>query len=505
MYRIFRSEKDAYITNRIIKNISKENSNTGKAGTIDLYKLYGVTKSGSLPNTELTRGLIKFNLSDLIDDYNSGLIDITSQNFNCYIKLFDVYGGQSTPTNYTLCIHPLSRSFQEGIGRDVVFYGDYDACNFLSSSYNSVWFTSGANEKGTLGSSTIDVISSGNLGAGIVPLWKTQSFTNGDENLEIDITNYVSGILCGLLPDYGFRISFVDSEETDQQTRFVKRFATKDAADPTKHPQCIIKYNDSVQANNSNFIFDYEGTLFFYNKVRGTTKNIISSSNEITGTNCIALTLKTEMSGGQYSLVYSGSQHAYAGNYIQGVYSSSFTISSTDTIIKNKILESGSVKFDIVWGSTDGTLGYYTASNGITVSMPTRDGNAPNLNLYNVSAINIATEYKLSDKARIKIHINDINKPYVMLTKTPFISPSTIPDRVYFSIKDSISGEVIIPFDDEYDSTKLSSDSTSLWFDLHMANLYNGRLYEIDIMIIENNLKQYYRNIAHPFKISSIT
>lgn len=503
MYRTFRSTKDTYIVDRVIRGQRSHGANVGRAGTMDIYKLYGATKSGSNPNNELTRGLIKFDLQDLKDDFAAGLIDIRSNNFNCTLRLIDAYGGQTTPSEFTLAIHPLSRSFDEGVGRDVVFYQDRDVCNFLTASSTSVWNLSGANAKGTLGNASIDILTSGNLGAGMQQLWMTQSFAIGTEHLELNVTKYVSGVLAGLIPDHGFRISFVEDQENDTETRFVKRFVTRDAADPTKHPGIIVKYDDTVQSNVSNFVFDYPGTLYFYNDVRGTLKNIISGGVSLTGSNCLLLKLKTPVSGGYYTLTYTGSQYTYAGNAVAGTYSASFTIPSSDSVISQKIVQSGSVQFDLIWGSLDGTLGFYTSSAGFTASPPKRSGNSPKPTRYAVNTTNVAQLYKKTDKARIRIHVENVDAPYTHLVKQFFITPSFIPEKAYYSVRNSISNETVVDYDDVYDSTRLSSDESTLWFDFEMSNLYAGELYEIDIMIIENGLKRFYRGASGAFRIES--
>ena len=56
---------DTYITNKIINNsFSASDANVGRAGTIDLFKLYNeATLSGSSTVIELSRILIKFDIS----------------------------------------------------------------------------------------------------------------------------------------------------------------------------------------------------------------------------------------------------------------------------------------------------------------------------------------------------------------------------------------------------------------------------------------------------------
>jgi len=227
MYKIIQAERDPYITNKIIGQIRVTDANVGQAGSIDIFKLYDENViTGETNPIELSRGLIYFNLSEIRSLTGSSL-DITSNSFKCYLKLSDIYGGQTTPSNFTLAVFPLSRSFDEGRGKDVVRFEDVDSCNFITASVISTpvtWSLTGANKAGFLGSNNIDIISSGNLrdNLGIVNLFVTQAFALGTEDLEVDITKIVSGTITGLLPDCGFRISFLESQDTETKTRFVK-------------------------------------------------------------------------------------------------------------------------------------------------------------------------------------------------------------------------------------------------------------------------------------------
>jgi hypothetical protein len=125
MYRILTSSKDTYITNKIVNNSFRAtDANVGQAGTLDLFKLYAESTTGSNATpTELSRALIKFDLAPLKKLTGTSL-DITHPSFKCTLKLSDVYGGQTTPSNFKMWVHPLSKSFDEGIGRDVISFAD---------------------------------------------------------------------------------------------------------------------------------------------------------------------------------------------------------------------------------------------------------------------------------------------------------------------------------------------------------------------------------------------
>ena len=124
MFRILKADKDTYITDKYINDVRVVSGNVGIAGTLDLFKLYGITivTSGSdkIPQYELSRALLHFDLNPLRDLVTTGRIDISHSSFKCFLSLRDTYGGQTTPANFTLDVFPLSASFTEGYGKDIV-------------------------------------------------------------------------------------------------------------------------------------------------------------------------------------------------------------------------------------------------------------------------------------------------------------------------------------------------------------------------------------------------
>ena len=90
MHRILSASKDTYITNKVINNnFRATDANVGQAGTLDLFKLYeestwvsGSTKvTGSVK--EISRILLKFDLSAINRMQAAGKIDMNSSNFIC--------------------------------------------------------------------------------------------------------------------------------------------------------------------------------------------------------------------------------------------------------------------------------------------------------------------------------------------------------------------------------------------------------------------------------------
>ena len=486
---------DTYITDKIISGqFRATDSNVGRAGTLDLFKLYDETPLlGVTGQTEISRVLIKFDLQPLYD-LTGTILDINSSNFKAYLQLFDIAGGNATPSNFNLIAYPLAQSFDEGIGRDVSIFNDLDRANFVTASYsngsNTLWFSSGANAGGLLGSSDIDYISSGNLGLGVVNLFATQNFVKGTEDLSIDMTTMVSATLAGTIPNRGFRLSFSGTEETDTKTRFVKRFASRHAANSLIRPRLLVRFDDRIHDDSADFNFDVSGSVFLETFQNSSPANIVSGSSltSVTGLNCLLFNLVTS----SFSFTVTGSQHraGTADAFVTGLYSASFAIASNDSTLvfgtdslAKYVAASGSVKFDTYWKSLDGTFGYHTGS--LTIKRPARaQGNfttrRPQLRLTNANVY-----YHQNDTVRFRVFGVDLEAQFNQAVKRPRRLTSIIYDKVYYQVIDRMSGKVFLDYDTVNDSTRLSIDSQGMFFDFKMQALPAGRTYGFRFYIVE--------------------
>ena len=514
MYRSLKADKDAYITDRIVRGASQTAANTGQAGTLDLYKLYGLNKSGSAALNELTRLLIHFDLTSLRNDLANGVFDISSPTFNCTLKLHDVYGGQTTPRNFTARVYPLSRSWDEGRGKDVVYYQDQDFVNFLTASYGNgtptTWFASGANAKGLLGSSDIDLVSSGSLGAGVVNMSTTQSFIDGTEDLTIDVTRIVSATLANQLPDFGYRVSFDETQENDNRSRFVKRFGSRQSIDPSIRPELIIRYDNSRISHQSAFFFDSYGTIFLNNYLRGNPTNVVSGTalTPVGGPNCMLLKIWTVYSSStgpqQYSLYVTASQHSVGSKYLDGVYSASFAVPSSDTRLTKLIADArltGSntpVKFNEVWSSFDETVAYYSGTLQIRPQDSIVSSFRPQR--YQVNVTNVASEYAGGDIVRFRAFVFDRSNPFYKFVRIPQEEPSVVVEA-HYSVRDVATDKTVIAFDRTYNSTRMSSDGEHLYFDVWMESLVPDRSYAIDVLLVDGTRQEIYYDSSPAFRV----
>lgn len=524
MYRLLSASKDTYITNKIIAGSPSVTSNVGQAGTLDLFKLYDETNVSTTVSgvIELTRFLLQFDYEPL-QQITGSFLNIADPSFKAFLNLKDVYGGQTTPSNFSIRLIPLSKSWDEGRGQDVVAFRDLDTANFLTASVvtgtPNVWFLSGAAASGSLGAPNIDIIVSGNLGSGLQDLTVTTQFARGDENLMMDVTTLVSAAMAGQIPNYGWRLSFVDAQEQDNVTRFVKRFGSRQAKNPDLNPQLIIKYNDQIQDDLGETLFNVSQSLFAYNRVNGGYQNFFSGSNEISGANSLLFNLYGSKyityTTSSFSISHSASiNHITRSLYVitQSFTGSQFLIGSVPqtgiyyadvnfNTLQNAVLSafltgSTSQEFRYAWTSLDGTVTY---SSGKTLyKLP--QGSASNVEEENwvVNITNLKQQYKSSEQARLRVFVLDYNTEQ-SASRLPLQPKSVILDNLKWRLINAYSRKIVIPFDNE--ATLCSYDSQGMYFDIWMQDFAQGEVYELELMITYGGKDYLISNSGFRFKV----
>jgi len=502
MYRILSASKDTYITNKIINNkFRATDANLGQAGTLDLFKLYNEsTISGETNPIESSRLLIKFGLSEVTKMHNEKIIDVGDSSFKAFLKLHDIYGGQTTPKNFKIISFPLSKSFDEGPGYDVVSYSDIGATNWVTASFTngvvSDWSQAGANASGSLGDTDIDVIVSGTIQGqdSKIPLSSEMLFETGEEDLILDVTNFISASTVGLINNHGFLIALSGTYETNNKSYFVKRFASRNTLNTAIRPKLIIKFDDSIQDNHENFEFDTTGSLYLHNFKRGSLANLISGSsgNEITGADCMILKIES----GSFSKQFNVSQVPRGSNRLTGIYSSSFAISSFDSTLYDHVIASGSITFNEIWSNSNETVTYLSSSFKIKQS----NRNKINLGEQRVVTriLNLKGRYRQNEKVRLRVFVESADRELI-LRKTPYETPSALYSNMCYRVRDYDSGEIIIPFDAS--ATKLSHDTKAMYFDFYMSSIPKGRTYVFDFKIQENDFDIVITDLASKFII----
>ena len=524
MYRILKCLKDTYITNKVIKNSRSLDSNVGSAGTLDLFKLYNESNflSGTSDLTELSRILIKFDLEPL-HQLTSSIFNPSGSNFKTYINLKNIYGGQTTPTHFNLKVYPLAKDFNEGTGLDVVAYRDLDAANWITASHTSgiivPWISGGASCSGSIGSN-VDYYTSGNIGLGSQSLGVTSFFESGDEDLFIDVTSLVSASIFSNITNNGFRISFAESEENDEYTRFVKRFGSRHTNNKNLHPKLIVKWDgDTISDDSSLALFDQPNKFYIYNTPRSILTNFNSSSQEVTGANSLVfelfasksisilttsyspthlqnITYKTSILS-HYSASFSGSQLSFGSLKQNGIYYTDVELLTTNPTLLDFIDDVGySVTFQTVWKSLDNSIVYSSGSN-IKFNKYSASDSSFDLKNYVVNIINLKEYYNTKEHSKLRVFIQDYNFE-VFALKLPRPSKSRIFENMFWRLIDPYTKDIIIPFDDI--GTKMSSDGEGMYFDFWFEDLDINKVYEFEFKIIEDDNVHFVSNEGFIFK-----
>jgi len=292
------------------------------------------------------------------------------------------------------------------------------------------------------------------------------------------------------LPDYGFRLSFSGTQETDDRTRFVKRFASRHSTNTRIRPKIEVGFNDSIQDNHEDFFFDVSGSLFLNNFVRGTLTNI-------TGTNPILVTLIT---GSVYSGTYYSSSYT-ASLYSTGVYKATFALQSNATgALTQEITHAHSATFTEVWSSLDKSVGYYTSS--IVIKDYDRSAFSNTFDRLRVNITNMKGSFLPTERMRFRVFAQDDGFK-LKLTRLPIEAKSLIFNDMHYRIRDANSNDVVFDFDTTTNSTRMSADSDGMYFDVYMSDLDVGRVYCVDVLIDTRGSKQVFEGVGGSFRVEA--
>jgi hypothetical protein len=524
MYKIIKASKDTYIQNKWINRSRKTSSNVGQAASIDLFHLYNESNTsafltGSALSQSLhesSRGLIYFDFSSLSSSVGSSYTD---PSFKAFLSLKNIYGGTTTPSNFTVSINPLAKEFNEGIGFDVVEYRDLDTANWLTSSRDfsggsTLWSVSGANASGSIGTLNVDFYTDFQVNT---------NFVNGLEDLYVNITPFVSAVLSNQIVNNGLRIALTTSIDNGNETYFVKRFGSRHINKEILQPKVVCILDDSFFQNNEDLYFNFNNKIGVKNKKFGNLENFISNSIELTGSNC----LKFEMIASKsisfqtnsfspshsmsishntrsilyYSQSFSGSQLtvnnlSQKGKYIADV---NLDYNSSDFVNfhSNSLSE---VYFKGYWKSLDGTVTFGHEEKLKFKKDSTYVGG--NINESNVlSLVNFKHEYKKPFIIKFTCLLTNNNSNLDKFSRLPKFE-TLLSDNFFYRVIDAYTRDEIIPFTTESNATKLSCDGNCMTFSLETENFITNKVYELEFMQHVNDSETiFYKNMGYRFKV----
>jgi hypothetical protein len=248
-------------------------TNVGRNPVTELF--YG----GDTDNKTYSRFIFQFDESDLVAKYNDNTFgDLTklkhtlkmtnTGSFDKELMGDKTCDGKDRACSFDLILFPINQNWDEGVGYDYddcVIIGDTstDTCpsNWFEAMTNSGWTNNEGIYTGT--PSTV-------LG--------TQHFEQGNENIEIDITDVVNGYITGDT-NYGMGIAFTQAlEETVTTNKQYVGFFTRHTQ-TYYEPYVETVYDCPIRDDRNAFYKGKTNKLFLYVNVGGQPTNLDNKPN----------------------------------------------------------------------------------------------------------------------------------------------------------------------------------------------------------------------------------
>ena len=146
MIRTYTASADTTIVNAYQPNLTRRGtgSNMGMADVMEVYSIYGrqtPSSSAAQGSQELSRMLVKFPMTGISADRTAKLLP-DSGSVRFFLKLYEATTSKTVPRDFKLVVHPVSQSWQEGVGLDLNSYKDYTkgntGCNWLARNGSDV-------------------------------------------------------------------------------------------------------------------------------------------------------------------------------------------------------------------------------------------------------------------------------------------------------------------------------------------------------------------------------
>jgi hypothetical protein len=474
-------------------------SNMGQSDILEVFSFYGQATTTS---SELSRALIQFPVSDISTDRSSGAIP-ASGSVSFYLRMFNAKHSQTLPRNFVLEVSAAASGWEEGNGLDLDDYSDltYDevGASWIKRSAGTSWTNAGGDFH-TLYDSYNDLSSS-----------FSQTFSIGDEDLEIDVTPLVeqwinsAGNILGSKTNNGFGIKFKTSHESETKSYYTKKFFARSSEFFFERPVLEARYENRTLDDRGNFYFssslasatDNLNTIYLYNYVRGRLSNIPSlgatepiyvsifsgsSDDSEPADSALRLSLDND------SNVVSSNQYVVTGGYVStGVYSASFAFTGSSTLetIYDVWFSGGNSIAD----ATSATIQFHTG----TISPKTLTAQGHNqYTRYVLSMPSLKTEYYNNQTERFRIYARQKDWSPTIYTKAIATPETLVFESASYEIFRATDDKIVVAYGTGSDNySLLSYDVSGNYFDLDMSMLDPGYSYGIRYSIYEDSVQSY--------------
>ncbi len=180
---------DNTITNAFEPNLTTRGtgSNMGAADVLEAFYIHGQTSSSAGLTSEKARILVQFDIDKINTDRSAGLLP-ASGNVAWHLNLYNAPHSFTLPKDFKMVIKVCSGSWQEGRGLDMESYTDQ-----TYESTGSNWIRKGAAGDGN----STWLTEGGDFAESSLSPAYTASFTDGTEDLSVDISDIVEDWMTG--------------------------------------------------------------------------------------------------------------------------------------------------------------------------------------------------------------------------------------------------------------------------------------------------------------------
>lgn len=422
--------------------------------------------------------------------------DIDSKtNFGAKLRLFDMSTGIVKPKNFTLKVFPISSSFDEGVGRDIYTFGQKGWVNFLTSSRDdsnlsySGWKLSGLRSKGSNGDTDIDIIT----GSNNVDYTNSQLFVEGNEDLSIDITNFVSESLSSQINNNGFVVEFDDAIDQNSNTYFVKRFGSRHLKNKMKSPRIDFYLDDSFEKSDNIIYTNVPTRVYLENKRGNFSKDLFFTGSHVLDTT------KNQLSASLSHLEFTSSLYATQsidalGQKKSGSYYVDFNLDMFSSPLHGYLTGSGEINANLKWFivvNDDNKLNTEIRDTTIKISTGSNLLQAEKFIISDVR-FNHNKQGTKDEKMFLVTFVDTIAN--LDAIKIPFRRKGENLGEVYYSVIDVNTKETLIPFETSIKGTKLSYEEGDYYFTLFNTKLFKDKqikfkffLKDFNNLIIDND------------------
>lgn len=490
----------------------------------------GTTSTNSVTSfarIDYSAALVKFDLASFKSNWSIGnSLEGAFGNLVAKLILKDVSTGISKPKNFQLSAFKLLKDFEEGVGKDTIHFSDFDICNFQKindDSTNNEWNVADYITKHSSG----DIASLDDANNFVDP---TATFTLGDEDLVLDITEYVKDqIVMGAPNDKGILLNFPDSFLFDNKSYFAKRFGSRHLLNKKLAPQLQIKIPDAsfhIPSNSSHkerFLGKIE-KIYLYNSNSGNYTTSFNKPN-----NRCSLKFRVKSNDENTTFVNDNTTSDvlnFSGTTLSGIKETSINLDRYSATIlplikdnklktkafwywldeadPNKLISAGSFVVGkrykintstntnfVLIGSADNDVGTIFTATGVGSG----DNNAYELVEYQIQKQDIV--FNTSEKSleidfknlitvistdendvvandsvySLKVHFNDTRKEYDAV-KLPYQLLSENIGNIKYSVIDVETGKTLIDYDDN--ATLMFYDGEKYVFDLFVPKMFKN-------------------------------